>query len=674
MPCVIRLLPTVCCVLIAFIFAAPGEARRVALVIGNSTYKVGPLANPANDAAAVAKALETQLKFDKVILKQNLGFIDFRDVLSQFSGEAHGADMAVVYFAGHGIEASGVNYLIPVDAMLRRASDLNLQAIALQTVLEQLERVRTFRFVILDACRDNPFPLPGAKRTVTRGLKYIEPDGNTLVLYAAKHGTTAEDGVGRRHSPFTEALLKHIATPKLDVRILVGRVRDEVMAATAAAQEPHHYGTLSGKEMHLLKDAPAVAEKLPSPEKAPAPDKLPAPELMLPPPPPVVPMDKAPSPAPPPVVQKDKAASLASPPVVQKDKAASLASPPVVQKDKAPSPAPPPVVRKDKAPSISVPRGFAQIVERVGPAVVSIQVVGAGEKKQAEAPGVDSAPLPTQSEGSGFVVSPDGYVVTNNHVIAGAAKLLIIFHQYEKHEAEAVGTDERTDLALLRIKTKTPKTFPTVKLATTTPRVGDWVVAVGNPFGLGGTVTAGIVSAHGRDIGSGPYDYMQIDAAVNKGNSGGPSFNLEGEVVGVNTAIFSPTGVNAGIAFALPASTVSDIIGQLKTHGKIERGWLGVRIQSVDEEMAASLGLSEPKGALVAEVQTPSPAATAGITRGDTILSVNGVRVNDSRDLSRQIFARKPDTFVELRLMRARKEQTLRVKLGVLPPLPPPRS
>ena len=257
-------------------------------------------------------------------------------------------------------------------------------------------------------------------------------------------------------------------------------------------------------------------------------------------------------------------------------------------------------------------------------------------------------------------------------MIAGAAKLLIIFHQYEKHEAEAVGTDERTDLALLRIKTKTPKTFPTVKLATTTPRVGDWVVAVGNPFGLGGTVTAGIVSAHGRDIGSGPYDYMQIDAAVNKGNSGGPSFNLEGEVVGVNTAIFSPTGVNAGIAFALPASTVSDIIGQLKTHGKIERGWLGVRIQSVDEEMAASLGLSEPKGALVAEVQTPSPAATAGITRGDTILSVNGVRVNDSRDLSRQIFARKPDTFVELRLMRARKEQTLRVKLGVLPPLLPP--
>jgi serine protease Do len=355
------------------------------------------------------------------------------------------------------------------------------------------------------------------------------------------------------------------------------------------------------------------------------------------------------------------------------------------------------------------PISFADLVERVRPAVVSIQVTSKGPKisgppggpppggppggpRDPRDPrwrgdprppggglpdgledffnkrfGWDSIPRPTQAEGSGFVISSDGYVVTNNHVVAGAGKVQIIFDQHNKYEAEIVGTDERTDLALLKIKTKTPKSFPTVKFASTSPRVGDWVVAVGNPFGLGGTVTAGIVSAHGRDIGSGPYDYMQIDAAVNKGNSGGPSFNLAGEVVGVNTAIVSPTGVNAGIAFAIPSKTASEIVEQLKTGGQIKRGWLGVRIQNVDEEMAASLGLSEAKGALVAEVQAPSPAATAGIKRGDTILAVNGVKVADSRDLSRQIAGFAPDTTVELKLVRAQKEQTVQVKLGLLP-------
>jgi serine protease Do len=360
-----------------------------------------------------------------------------------------------------------------------------------------------------------------------------------------------------------------------------------------------------------------------------------------------------------------------------------------------------------EAQSVSMPNGapssFAELVDRVKSAVVSIQVTSRAPKVSGGPPGgpggprdprdprwrgppggpggppdgledffnkrfgFDSVPRPTQAEGSGFVISPDGYVVTNNHVIAGAGKVQIIFDQHNKYDAEVVGSDEQTDLALLKIKTETPKSFPTVKFATAIPRVGDWVVAVGNPFGLGGTVTAGIVSAHGRDIGSSRYDYMQIDAAVNKGNSGGPSFNLSGEVVGVNTAIVSPTGVNAGIAFAIPARTASEIIEQLKTGGQIKRGWLGVRIQNIDKEMAQSLGLSEAKGALVSEVQSPSPAAMAGIKRGDTILSVNGVTVADSRDLSRQIAGFKPDTTVELKLVRAQKEQTLQVKLGLLP-------
>ena len=335
------------------------------------------------------------------------------------------------------------------------------------------------------------------------------------------------------------------------------------------------------------------------------------------------------------------------------------------------------------------PSSFADLVDRVKPAVVSIQVTSRvvdrdSDRGDRRSPrdqfpnlpdefeeffkrfGRKGVPRPTQAQGSGFVISSDGYVVTNNHVVNDAGKLQIIFDQDSKYDAEVVGTDERTDLALLKIKAN-GKTFPHVKFADSVPRVGDWVVAVGNPFGLGGTVTVGIVSAHGRDIGSGPYDYMQVDAAVNMGNSGGPSFNLKGEVVGVNSAIYSPTGTNAGIAFAIPARTASEVIAQLKTGGQVKRGWLGVRIQNVNEGVAESLGLDEAKGALVAEVQSPSPAADAGLQRGDAILAVNGVRIADSRDLSRQIAAFAPGSSVELKLLRKQKEQTVQVKLGLLP-------
>ncbi len=273
---------------------------------------------------------------------------------------------------------------------------------------------------------------------------------------------------------------------------------------------------------------------------------------------------------------------------------------------------------------------------------------------------------PTQAQGSGFVISADGYVVTNNHVIDNAGKIQVTFDQNNKYEADLVGTDQRTDLALLKIKTE-GKTFPHVKFARGVPRVGDWVIAVGNPFGLGGTVTAGIVSAQGRDIGSGPYDYMQIDAAVNKGNSGGPTFNLDGEVVGVNTAIYSPSGGNVGIAFAIPAPTATDVVEQLKTSGSVKRGWLGVRIQSVDEDVAASLGLTEAKGALVNDVTMPGPAAEAGIKNGDTILFVNGTKINDSRDLARQIATFSPGTKVDVKVLRAQREQTIGVTLGSMP-------
>ena len=350
------------------------------------------------------------------------------------------------------------------------------------------------------------------------------------------------------------------------------------------------------------------------------------------------------------------------------------------------------------------PATFADIVESVKPAVVSIRVTSRGRELASRRPsqrnqgprgrgqtpfpdlpgdhplneffknmprGFGGAPQPRQrqrrarSQGSGFVISADGFVVTNHHVIQGGNQITVVFDEKNTFEAKLVGADPRTDLALLKIKSDKP--FKYVKFAEKKSRVGDWVVAVGNPFGLGGTVTAGIVSAHGRNIGSGPYDFIQIDAAVNRGNSGGPTFNLSGDVIGVNTAIYSPSGGNVGIAFAVPARTAVEVIEQLKNSGSVSRGWLGVKIQSVDADMAASLGLSEPQGALINEVTAGGPAEKAGFQAGDAILKVAGQKIEDSRDLARKIAAFSPGSTVDVAVRRASGDANIKVKLGTFP-------
>ncbi len=271
---------------------------------------------------------------------------------------------------------------------------------------------------------------------------------------------------------------------------------------------------------------------------------------------------------------------------------------------------------------------------------------------------------PRQAAGSGFVVSPDGYIVTNRHVVDGATKVQVSFDDQEQIDAVIKGTDERTDIALLKIEPKKPLTY--VKFAEKQPRVGDWVLAVGNPFGLGGTVTAGIVSALARNIG-GPYDYMQIDAAVNHGNSGGPAFNLEGDVIGVNTAIYSPTGGNVGIAFAVPADTVKKVVAQLEKGGSVSRGWLGVRIQDVDKDLADSLGLKDPHGAIIAEVLADGPAAGSGLKVADAILEVNSKKIGEARDLQRAIADLPAKSTVDLKVWRDKGEQNIKLKLGTFP-------
>jgi len=269
-------------------------------------------------------------------------------------------------------------------------------------------------------------------------------------------------------------------------------------------------------------------------------------------------------------------------------------------------------------------------------------------------------------QGSGFFITADGYAVTNNHVVDKVKAVEITTDDGKTYDAKVVGTDPRTDLALIKVDGRND--FPYVKLAETAPRIGDWVVAVGNPFGLGGTVTAGIVSARGRDIGSGPYDdFIQIDAPVNKGNSGGPTFDMEGNVIGVNTAIFSPSGGSVGIAFDIPAETVKTVVAQLKDKGVVSRGWIGVQIQPVTSDIAEGLGLKGTEGALVAEPQADSPAAKAGILSGDVITAVNGRAVKDAHDLARQIGSMTPGATVKLAVWRRGEEKSFSLTLGELP-------
>jgi serine protease Do len=272
----------------------------------------------------------------------------------------------------------------------------------------------------------------------------------------------------------------------------------------------------------------------------------------------------------------------------------------------------------------------------------------------------------TMGQGSGFFISPDGFAVTNNHVVDKAENVEVTTDDGKTYTAKVIGTDPRTDLALIKIEGRND--FPFVRLADASPRIGDWVLAVGNPFGLGGTVTAGIVSARGRDIGAGPYDdFIQIDAPVNKGNSGGPTFDVDGNVIGVNTAIFSPSGGSVGIAFAIPSDTVKTVVAQLKDKGSVTRGWLGVQIQPVTTEIADSMGLKSDKGALVAEPQANSPAMKAGIKSGDVITKVNGEVVNDARSLARRISTLSPGASVKLTLVRGGKEEVVTITLGEMP-------
>ena len=336
---------------------------------------------------------------------------------------------------------------------------------------------------------------------------------------------------------------------------------------------------------------------------------------------------------------------------------------------------------------------FAPLIDRVKASVVSVKVKIAAEDGEAE--GVSSSQgqmdnLPPEiqkffkqfgggmpngngapqgkhpmmmGEGSGFFVSADGYIVTNNHVVDHAKTVTVTTLDGKTLDAKVIGTDPKTDLAL--IKVNEAGDYPFVAFSKEQPRIGDWVVAIGNPYGLGGTVTAGIISAEGRDIGDGPYDrFLQIDAPINRGNSGGPTFNMKGEVVGVNTAIYSPSGGSVGIGFAIPAATVDSVIGALEHGGIVPRGYLGVNIQPVTADMAESLGMKTDKGAIVAEAMPGTPAAEAGIKAGDVITKLNGQVVADASDLTRRVGSFKPNDKVELTYIRDGAEKTASITLA----------
>ncbi len=338
--------------------------------------------------------------------------------------------------------------------------------------------------------------------------------------------------------------------------------------------------------------------------------------------------------------------------------------------------------------SQTAPESFADLAERLLPAVVNIsttQVTREGKKRGPEIPQFppgspfeeffrdflernrpDAPPRRVTSLGSGFVIDKTGYVVTNNHVIEEADEITVILQDDTNLKAKIVGRDAKTDLALLKVEPKKPLTA--LKFGNSDiVRVGDWVIAIGNPFGLGGTVTAGIISARARDIRSGPYDdYLQTDASINRGNSGGPMFNLKGEVIGVNTAIFSPSGGSVGIGFAIPSALAKNVIDQLRKHGRTRRGWLGVRIQSVTEEIAESLSLDKAEGALVAGVTEDGPAEKAGIEAGDVILRFDGKSVTVMRKLPRIVAETPIDKDVDVEIWRKGAKKIVKVAIGEL--------
>ena len=287
------------------------------------------------------------------------------------------------------------------------------------------------------------------------------------------------------------------------------------------------------------------------------------------------------------------------------------------------------------------------------------------ERRRGEKPPAPRRRRPS-SLGSGFIVDPAGYIVTNNHVIAEADEITVRLHDDTTLEAEIVGRDDKTDLALLKVDSDSPLPATTWGESDAT-RIGDWVLAIGNPFGLGGTVTAGIVSARSRDINAGPYDdFLQTDASINRGNSGGPMFNTDGEVIGVNTAIFSPSGGSIGIGFAIPSAIAENVIAQLRQHGDVKRAWLGVRIQSVTPELAEGLRLEEPRGALVASVSSGGPAARAGLRQGDVILRFDGQPVGEMRSLPRMVAGTRIGKSVDVVIWRKGQRQTVTVELGRL--------
>ena len=327
----------------------------------------------------------------------------------------------------------------------------------------------------------------------------------------------------------------------------------------------------------------------------------------------------------------------------------------------------------------TAPESFADLAERLLPTVVNIATTQITktqrgqefdeffkeffERRGARPP---QGQRRSNALGSGFIIDSSGYIVTNQHVIAGADEIRVRLHDDTTLEATLVGSDEKTDLALLKVETDKP--LPATAWGNSDKtRIGDWVVAIGNPFGLGGTVTAGIVSARQRDINSGPYDdFIQTDAAINRGNSGGPMFNLAGEVIGVNTSIFSPTGGSVGIGFAIPSALAKNVVAQLREHGEVRRGWLGVRIQTVTEELAEGLRLGDPRGALVASVTTGGPAEEAGIVQGDVIIEFNGREVTDMRKLPRMVAETPIGERAEVVVWRKGKKLTFKIKLGEL--------
>jgi serine protease Do len=647
---VFRCLVALCCVFLAGLALsaergpAPfGAGQRTALVIGNGAYPSAPLANPVNDARAVSARLKA-LGF-QVIERENLTVRQIGPVLREFRSRLAPGGVALFFYAGHGLQVQGVNYLTAVDADIASEEDVSLQSLEIGKLLQVMDESKTrLNLVFLDACRNNPYAR--GFRSAADGLAKVSAPSGTLISFATRPGSVAADGSGR-NGLYTEKLLSAMEITDQPIELVLKRVVSGVKAASKGQQEPWIEGSIEGDFCFGICVAPGVA--VPMPAFAPLADTSATERAFW-----------------------DSVKDTRNPDELQaylkrypKGAFADLA-----QARLKALPVAPPVNMPTIAPTKSTPdcARCPEIVARQGPAVVNVtmtQVLPGQPAAKSESKddlfkqffGKKNDPpardIKHRAIAAGFIISPDGYILTAAGIADHPDEITVRLADRREFKARVIGSDKRTGIALIKVEPG-GAALPVIRLGSAKQvRVGEQVMAIGSPFGVDNTATVGIVSGTGRVL---PKDsvvpYIQTDMTLYPGYGGGPLINMAGEVVGINALITTSGGASAGMAFAIPIDLAMAAEAQLRAHGRVRHGRIGLTLQEVTQELASSLGLPAARGVLVNTVEQGGPAARAGLAAGDVIQAVNAKEVNSSQEIVQIVASTEPGKQISIRFLR----------------------